>query len=694
MIANYELGDDMKIHKAGLFDTIKNNLRPLCAPIVDFQTYSEMEKKLIDAIEKQDVAIIKIILTEIIQITPKNEVAKELLALITSATSEAISSSKSMDDSISEKYVDNYYYNFEINRETNKKVLCVSDILNFDICKKVATEIADRFYTKHKEQVFPFIVSPNKNMRGRVVQCSSGKQNQILVSQTLKGRAKEILTTRFIGESHPLNSEKFEVPMYTYTFVSSDNVSKDGFQTYTLLSRDFLPMDELEITGMEIPIKDSLKIGNTGSIEINTPTVFVINYSKTIKNISHDDFKLLINNYNTHDKLFETYFSILRQPNTFEKFLLSMMFCAKGTEGYPSHVGLFGPAGCGKSKIIEAITGTFGEVRLLETTTIKSIVPNFGGNRPEPGLFIKSKRFCTIDEFLNLIVRADKVEEMRLFNSLLTHAEGVSGSGKHTDAINARPTATMVFVSNYIKGRIPSFVDLCEKVDVPFLSRFILYSYTPAHEEFIRNREEEVFDVLGKESRKVGKTVDISSYIGKYVPEAIQITDYLKSQPVIYDNKEVTKIYNEVKEIIPEDHNVAELYNSRSRKHISAILDGTIKYHYIVHSREGPMDAQPEDYELTKEIWYMIVGSWTSNYNKMPHKYRIKTLTEKESAVYHTLKKQQGLTLPDLEAILEFRVHTVLLKLIELGLIKETQLGAMKGYTTWDYEAFKENISI
>ncbi|MDK2979627.1 MAG: hypothetical protein PWP52_2341, partial [Bacteroidales bacterium] len=445
------------------------------------------------------------------------------------------------------------------------------------------------------------------------------------------------------------------------------------------------PMDELKITGMAVPIKDTLKIGNTGNLQIATNTIFVIDYTKVIKSISDDEFKTMIENYRTHDALYDLYFSILRQPDLFEKFLLAMMFCSKGSEGFPSHIGLFGPAGCGKSKLLEAITGTFGEVRLLETTTIKGIVPNFGGNKPDPGLFIKSKRFCAVDEFLNLLVKNERIEEMRLFNSLLTHADGVSASGKHNDAINAKPTATMIFVTNFIKGRVPNFISLCEKIDVPFLSRFILYNYNDAHVEFIRNNEDKVSELLARESRKYNKQISISTYLDKYNPDAIQITDYLKDKPVIYSTKEVAKIYDEVKLIIPADSNVLELYTSRSKKHIATILDGITKYNYILENRSGDFEALPEDYELTKDIWYMIVGSWTENYNRMPAKYRERVLTEDELAVYYCIKEHQGTTLSDIEYNTKIRPHTALNRLLELKLVQDKPIGNIHNYYTWDY---------
>ena len=677
--------------KINLFDEVKYALRDMLNDVTNAVSRSELESQIISSINSEDLTSLKKLLTEFSNLYPNNATAKRLVAMVNLATKQALASDVSADYSAGWELASQLMHNFEINYSTNKKIICVDDIVSFDVCKQISENLVTSFYKEHEKPIFPFIVSKNRILTGRVVQCI-GKHEQILVSNTYKGKGNAEIKTRYIDDVHPLNAEKYTITMYAYNFVANDIDAKNGFQTYTLISKDYLPMDELKIIGMAVPVKDTLKIGNSGNLQIATNTIFVIDHSKVLKSISDDEFKAMIKDYKTHDKLYDMYFSILRQPELFEKFLLSMMFCSKGSEGFPSHIGLFGPAGCGKSKLLEAITGTFGEVRLLETTTIKGIVPNFGGNKPDPGLFIKSRRFCAVDEFLNLLVKNEKIEEMRLFNSLLTHADGVSASGKHNDAINAKPTATMVFVSNFIKGRVPNFISLCEKIDVPFLSRYILYSYNEAHVEYIRNNEDNIADLLARESRKFNKQINISHYLDKYNPDAIQLTDYLKDKPVIYSTKEVSKIYDEVKQIIPADSNVLELYTSRSKKHIATILDGVTKYNYILKDRTGEFEAQPEDYELAKDIWYMIVGSWTENYNRMPAKYRERVLTEDELAIYYAIKEHPGANLTDIEFYTKIRPHTYLTRLLDLKLIVEKSLGNNHSYYNWDYIPTDQSI--
>lgn len=671
-----------------LYKKISNSVNSLSAVFSDLTQRTSFEKVITSSINENNLEKIRDILVEYHKSFPQSEIANELLEDISSATRKAISVDKSYDKTKIMKYVQQVLYNFEVDPDNNKRIIRIDDIIPFELCKEVAQE-ALAIYLKEKPvtPIYPFVVSSNKRIVGRVIQGSNFAQNHVLLSISTKTNKTYDSKTKinYIDEQHPVGSEKFVLPLFTYTFVSTDSTDKRGFKEYILLSQEKLSQEEMVIDGFGIPITDSLKVGNTGAISINTEVVFVLNYSKVIQNLTEDEFLEECKNYTTHEELYKEYFTILRQPLTFEKFLLSMMFARKGTEGYPSHIGLFGPASCGKSKLLEAVSGTFGEIRLLETTTLKSIVPNFGSTKAEPGLFIKSRRYCTVDELLNMLIKGEKIEEMNLFNSLLTHANGTSGSGKHQDVITAVPTATMIFATNYKVGRINNFVELCDKIDVPFLSRFILYNYTRAHVEFIKNNEDKVFSMLAEESAKRKKEVSISDYVSRYNPTAIRLTDYLRSTMTFFNQKQVSEIYSEVKEIIPDSGKVLELYEGRSRKHIATILDGVIKYHYIIEKRTGPMEAKPIDYEVAKDIWYMIVSSWSEFNPKLPMKYREKLLTEKETAVFLHIAKNPGTTTYMIDKELKFMPHSILNKLLSVGLIRESTVGSTKTYTVYNY---------
>lgn len=671
-----------------LYRKINNNINSLSAVFHDLTQRTSFEKVITSAINENNIEKIKDILVEYHKSFPQSKIANELLEDITSATRKAISVDKSYDKTNIMKYVQQVLYNFEADSENNKRIIRIDDIIPFEMCKSVAREALELHLKENpSEPIFPFVVSSNKRIIGRVIQGSNFAQNHVLLSVASKfNKFYDVKTLMsYIDEKHQVNCEKFIVPLFTYTFVSTDINDKRGFKEYILLSQEKLTQEEMVIDGFGIPIKDSLKVGYSGEIAINTEVVFVLNYSKVIQNLTEEGFLEECKKYTTHDEIYKEYFTILRQPHTFEKFLLSMMFARKGTEGYPSHVGLFGPASCGKSKLLEAISGTFGEIRLLETTTLKSIVPNFGSTKAEPGLFIKSRRYCTVDELLNMLIKGEKIEEMNLFNSLLTHANGTSGSGKHQDVITAVPTATMIFATNYKVGRINNFVELCDKIDVPFLSRFILYNYTRAHVEFIKNNEDKVFSMLAEESMKRKKEVSISDYVSRYNPIAIRLTDYLRNTMTFFNQKQVSEIYSEVKEIIPDSGKVLELYEGRSRKHIATILDGIIKYHYILEKRTGPFEAKPIDYEVTKDIWYMIVSSWSEFSPKLPMKYRERLLTEKEMAIYLFISKNPGTTLYNIEKDAGFLPHNIVNKLVNTGLVKESTVGSVRTYTVYNY---------
>ncbi len=617
---------------------------------------------------------------------PQDKDAAELAELIMSATSEALVSDNTKDYSNALEIAHRLYGNFELNYDTNKKILKVKDGLSYDECKLIAQDIVNHF--DGEQDTFPFIVSNNITLSGRILQGSPSGFNQILMSISKK---KEKSIVRFIGESHPLNSEKFELPMYMYQMLVKDDVTNNDMQYYNILSRDRLPLEEVEIKGMAMPIKDTLKVGNTSVIDINTNTIFVISYSKVLKSIDDSEYLTILKNYDSHDKLYQEVFSILRQPELFEKFLMALLLSSKGAEGYPSHLGLFGPASTGKSKILEAVTGTYNESRVFETSTMKGLTPNFGGNRPDVGQFIKCKRYCCVDEFLNMLIKSDKIEEVATLNSLIEHHIGLSVSGKHNESIAAVPTATMWFVSNFKPGRVGNFVELCNKMDVPFLSRFILYNYTDKHIEFIKNREDIVAEAVYAESVRQKKNVTISELIGRYNPTFIKFTDYLKNRVVLISQKEVNKIFQEVKQIVPEDYKINELYIARSKKHITAIIDGITKYRYVINQIESTeFIATEEDYKLAEDIWYMIVGSWVFDPTRLPIQQRISALTEKEMIVYLTIKKNQNLNLYDIEAISKVPPHGALNNLLDYKLIKLVEMGKSKTYVTYDYSDIDE----
>lgn len=670
--------------KETIFDVLRRELQNLfIEQLCDNSFRYDFEKRYLSALVDEDINKIITLIDEFNKKFPNSAVAQKVKKIITSATRSAMASEKIKDNT---KYIEvsnEVYRNFELDNDVIKKVIQTEDNIDFDTCRKASLDIIEDWGKKTGNAIFPFIISHNKTLTGRVIQSDSNKQTQILMSVVEKKTGG--YNVRFINDqSHPLSSDKFELPMYKYQFASNSEVN-NSYNVYTVISKEHLPMEEIRIDGFEIPIRDEMSVGNKGKVEINTKLIFAINYTKVIKTLTREEFNVLIDKYRTHDELYKLYYSILRQPEMFEKFLMSMMFCSKGTEGFPSHIGLFGPAGCGKSKLLETVVGRFGEMRVLETTTVKGLVPNFGGNTADPGYFIKSKRWCCVDEFLNMIIKADKLEEMRLFNSLLTHAKGISASGKHKDGISASPTATMWFVSNFVKGRVDNFIDLCNKLDVPFLSRFILYTYPDYHVEYIRNREDEVFTYLQRLGIEKGRNVTISELLEEYNTEAITIADYLKSINSIYDHKRVSEIFKEVKEILPEEYKVRELYDGRGKKHIVSILDGVTKYNHILENREGAFTSTEKDYEDAKDIWYMIVSSWTTSPLKLPIKYRERILTEDEMAVYLYIKSNPGVSLTAIEKGTKLYPHTKVNTLIDYKLVIKNSIGSTNTYQSWDY---------
>jgi hypothetical protein len=174
----------------GIFERTKNTIPDLCADITDVIERTTFEKVLLSSIEDKDIKQIITLIEGFNGRFPKNAKAVQLLSFLKTAIREALVTDNTYDDSdiqnIALKLVDN----FKLNDNTNKKIICIDEILPFELCKKISENIANLILFEDKfsnpKIIFPFIVCKNKSIEGRIIQCSSMKYNQILVSASLQ----------------------------------------------------------------------------------------------------------------------------------------------------------------------------------------------------------------------------------------------------------------------------------------------------------------------------------------------------------------------------------------------------------------------------------------------------------------------------------------------------------------------------
>lgn len=592
---------------------------------------------------------------------------------------------QSFYDKEEDKFVNQVCYKFDLTNN-DKMIIEHPNSIPYYHSKKLAAKIIDKYYHTKNKLVYPFIISKNTMISGRIIQQIEGKTNYFLVS-CIKKRTKddEYITTTFLGDPiAKLQADNFVESYYTYKFITS-NETEDGYNTYILISNKSLPIDEVTITGMAIPIIDNIKIGSNASVPKGTELIYVIDYIRTIKEITKDEFKTHIENYKTFNELYEDYFSDFHQPEYFEKLLMAVIFASKGTQDYPSHLGLIGPAGCGKSKLLECIASWSKEIKVSSASTLKGLTPNFGGNTADPGEYIRCKRWFLLDEFFRIITKSEKgLGDFGDLNALLVHDTSRAVSGKHNEGIIAKPTATMIFVTNFAPGRIKDFTDMCYKIDNPFLSRCILYNYPESHVEFIKNREGELLKKI-RATEKTSKFKGIKSVFPRPTPKLIEQVDYLKSINVDIDHLKIKQIVSNVREITPLDANIREVYDGRSQKHVEALIDGVTKINYILEHRDGEFIALDKDYKEAEELWYYVIGSWLGNIAKLPLEHRIKLLNTRQYQVYAFIKDNPGCMEKDILIELKIPVGTLLNQLIDYNIIKELPMGGSRGFFLTNY---------
>lgn len=673
------------ITMGNVYEKIKRSGSAIFSQMTDIIKRATYERKFYGACDIKDLQQIILILDDMDKTHQNIKGIGELLSFIKSISETPISSSNSYYLDKKADIIERLYYQFQVNN-VNKLILNIPEVMPYDSVKEVMTGLINHHYQEKGTLIIPFLISKNTTITGRVINSYGAKSDYILTSvRETSSNNKPVIKVNYLGdEKHTFNSEQLTEKMYMYTMMVSDRTTKEGYDEYTLISPHMLPMEEIIITGMLIPINDKIKIGNEAKMGKNTELIYVTDFSKVIKNITYDEFKQLVKKYDSHDKLYEEFFGKFRHPEIFEKFLLSLILSSKGTSNYPSSFGMFGPPACGKSKLLNCVTSLFNEIKINENTTLKGIVPSYGGSKPNPGYFLKSRRFCAVDEFLNIIVKKENIEDIDILKSLLVHDKSVGASGKHDSAISINPTASMWFASNFMPGRITNFIELTNKLSPALLGRFILYNFSDNHTRFINERVMDLYKDV-KEMRKLNRQATEEDLFPKYNTDVIMYVDYLKEYLVDVDVYEVANIYKEVKEIVPEDYNISSLYNSRSQKHIESIIDGITKVNYILENREGEIVPIEKDYEDAKAIWYYIISSWVFEPRKLPIKYREQCLTTKEMQVYLSINKEPGQTLLGIENNVKFRPHTQLNKLLEYDLIKIKELGNNKFYNPVNY---------
>jgi hypothetical protein len=257
--------------------------------------------------------------------------------------------------------------------------------------------------------------------------------------------------------------------------------------------------------------------------------------------------------------------------------------------------------GTGKSTLEEVIYDKFEEdTDIIEgsSSTIKSLIPSFKGNLPDPGAILKSNRVCIVDEFLRILLRIEKEErniQLSSLNPLLEHRKRTAGSGNGKIKLNS--TCRILSVSNPVWGT-KSIDILANRFDLSWLSRWFIWYQDKDHINQIQS------------GTKMKKT-----FFFMKKDDFLSIFDYLNGFYANFDEKRVENIHMKGRSLLGEDteenllRSVIEIYAARYKHHILCLMDGIIKTRCIC-SGDDSFTANEEDYKMLETIWMKMLVEW------------------------------------------------------------------------------------
>lgn len=379
-----------------------------------------------------------------------------------------------------------------------------------------------------------------------------------------------------------------------------------GNREYLLFSEERLELETFVIEGTILNLTDNFQVGKEKKINVNLPFLFV-NKAHSQKSLfkSHD---AIINKCKrlglNEEKFFDYLFShedgyTYNHPRYFQYLMSAFLFSKK--RGFPLHIMIIAQPGTGKSTLEEVIYDKFEEdTDIIEgsSSTIKSLIPSFKGNLPDPGAILKSNRVCIVDEFLRILLRIEKEErniQLSSLNPLLEHRKRTAGSGNGKIKLNS--TCRILSVSNPVWGTKTIDI-LANRFDLSWLSRWFIWYQDKEHIDQIQA------------GTKMKKTL---FFMKK--DDFLSIFDYLNGFYANFDEKRVENIHMKGRSLLGEDteenllRSVIEIYSARYKHHILCLMDGIIKTRCICCGDDS-FTANEEDYKMLETIWMKMLVEW------------------------------------------------------------------------------------
>ena len=549
---------------------------------------------------------------------------------------------------------------------------------NFEQLKYISKRVFnDTGYAK-------FYISSADIYTGKIVSELFSGSSVVPIMDVLEDPTTGTHSLRFFSEKIPSGSnvvKRIEMSFYIYRFVSHTG------EQMTLFSTEPASLGEAIVKGNKTTIEDKRTIGETATLSTSLPMFFVNTLqSRTPKIHTQKEFNLFWSKYLFSD-WYKTPFIIenaktkkwyeYKYTDIYKKLIWSWLVSAPigVKQVYPLNLMIMGRPGTGKTDLIDNLHRISQESQSVfsgVSSTLLNLVPTFKNRPPEVGYLAKSNRFAFCDEFFRVLVRNgnsknENKDWMGVLNDLLEQKKREVGSGH--GRMNIKMTARVLATSNPVLG-MDTFDKLLEGIDNAFLSRMLVYFQT-----------EEDYSIVQKilNIEDLEETIPI---INEY--DMLGLIDYLQSVTSDYDTQRIEKIFNVGKAVLPPS--LISQYMTRQKHHLECILDGVIKVNCMLDGRKE-FKANEQDYEECQLIWIKILLSWTNNPKKikgLPHKYKLKLLTQMERDTFELLTNNKGLLWSEIREQVKIEPNDML-SMIDSGLIKEIDTR----YYTYENHPFK-----
>jgi len=421
------------------------------------------------------------------------------------------------------------------------------------------------------------------------------------------------------------------VDFYMYEFIENGT-------SFCLMSEEKLDYGEYFIYGSAVRLSDQVLVGNYGKITANRKMI-LLHHAKTIIQKITDEKELFKKTNQWTKKSFLdflfSYYSkkkdknfVYRQPDNIS--LLIMCFLFSTHDEYPLHVAIYGKQDSGKSTLINTTLNKFNESYILidgGNTTLKGIVPSFGGKVPKIGVILESKRICAIDEFFRIIKSEEDNDKLSVLNNFLLHTKYSNKTGKGD--IDCQMRSKLFVVTNPLYGC--NFEETIKKLPPSTIDRILIWKQTEFHYNWINSGDNKV-------------TSDVSIRKNDF----IAVYDYMNSFLSEFDDKKIKLIVDEFKSKCP--NYMLNLYETRYGNHHSlCLMDGIVKSRCLF-DKDQSFKATEEDYQNFRKLWNDLVIGW---YDKVSQEEGERLLSEEQNALFALIKEQKEIWDYKLEKVCE-----------------------------------------